>query len=722
MYESVSAEAAVDRIVGWHREGVGRVVELMGSGESSRMSVLQRLREQLPGSVSVDAGGLDGDALVGRIREALGQMEPGVGSRVVIVAEGRRIVGERVWDYPQAALDQLEREVAQALGVLLVIEVDWHEVRVDSRAQLELQSALRGPDPRRSDAESREWALQALALQEGGGAPLEVWRRLSWLLNQDEIELPVDDDEIEVDRRGWARFRNFRRSRELAGAVDPGQARKVHADVARWLVGHVGEDSDVGRYADAALVEHAKSGPGYGEFFRELKARPEVVARLSENAFLKLVADNPAYARGAGLFGHACQLWEAGLRSRDLDEWSSWLNLVAVAQEDETAAEVTAVRGRPWTVRWARWRPPGVIDPRRLTPGYVDELQVAPPGWAPDGRPAVVATDRFASGEAARSWVFDVATGELLAGPWSAGVPEFGRREALWQDALEGQDPLRGWDAFDPFYDIPLVIRAQVRIGDIVLVASAGGVFAVEGIAEGVLGFEGPADPDGLAGPGSSFMCDFAEGQKQRLVNSLPPEEIFGAERVVRLPASLLPEGLRDEDARTALTNLGVPRVRAAEIDLDVSPGEPPREVAGRPALYALGTWSLGVIAVHGDTGRVYRLPEHDDWDMTDLPDGSARPEESEDPEDDFLSDEDQFPDWDKGSWNVDYERPHLMAENLTTFVRLLTAWTVLRLHFPMAYTATELTALRDKIDDLLGDISDHAVCSWWTENLQEVI
>ncbi|MCX5530865.1 hypothetical protein OG785_09875 [Streptomyces sp. NBC_00006] len=59
------------------------------------------------------------------------------------------------------------------------------------------------------------------------------------------------------------------------------------------------------------------------------------------------------------------------------------------------------------------------------------------------------------------------------------------------------------------------------------------------------------------------------------------------------------------------------------------------------------------------------------------------------------------------------------MAENLTTSVRLVTAWVALRLHFPMAYTKTELTALRDEIDDPLGEISDHAVCSWWTENLR---
>lgn len=720
MYEKVTTATAVERITAWHQEGAGRVVELMGSTGAARTEVLARVRDAVPDAVCVDAAMLGGDALVGRVREGVRQSAgAGGGARLVVLAEGQRVVEKRDRGCPKAVLDQLEREVADALGVVLVVEVDWHEVRVASRAQWELESAVRGPDPGRSAAESREWVLQALALQEGGGAPLEVWRRLSWLLNHDEIELPVEDEETEVDRRGWARFRNFRRSRELARAVDPGQARQVHADMARWLVGHVGDDSDVGRYADAALVQHARSGPGYGEFFRELKARPETVARLSRTTFLKFVAHNPAYAGGAALFGYAGQLWEAGLRSRDFDEWSSWLHLVAMARGDTAAAEMTAVRERPWTVRWARWRPPGTIDPRRLTPGYVDELQVAPQGWAPDGRPAVVAIDRYAFGSAARSWVFDVATGEVLAGPWSEGVPAFGQGEPLWQDALEGPDPLPAWDAFDPFYDIPLVIRAQVRIGDAVFVASAGGVFAVEGIAEGSLGFEGPMDPDDLAAAGSSFVCDFAEGQKQRLVNSLPPEAIFGAERVVRLPASFLPEGLRDEDARTALTNLGVPRVRAAEIDLDVPPGAPLREVPGTSALYALGTWSGGVIAVHGLTGKVYRLPERDDWDMADLPDGSARLEDSEAPDDDLLSDEDHFPDWDTGNWNVDHERPHLMAENLTIFVRLVTAWAALRLHFPMAYTKTELTALRDEIDDLLGETSDHAVCSWWTENLR---
>ncbi|MFD7297924.1 hypothetical protein ACFV9W_31960 [Streptomyces sp. NPDC059897] len=265
MYETVTAATAVQRITAWHQEGGGRVVELMGSTGAARADVRTQVRDAVPGVVCVDAAALDGDALVARIREGVWQAAEagaGVGVRLVVLTEGQRVTGRREWGCPTAVLEQLEREVAEALGVLLVLEVDWHEVRGGTRAQLELESPVRGPDPGRSAAESRQWALQALALQEGGGAPLEVWRQLSWALNHDELELPVDvDEEIEVDRRGWYRFRNFKRSRELARSVDPGLARQVHAQMARWLVEHVGADSDLGRYADAALVEQVGRWP-----------------------------------------------------------------------------------------------------------------------------------------------------------------------------------------------------------------------------------------------------------------------------------------------------------------------------------------------------------------------------------------------------------------------------------------------------------------------------
>ncbi|MFD7297919.1 hypothetical protein ACFV9W_31935 [Streptomyces sp. NPDC059897] len=71
-------------------------------------------------------------------------------------------------------------------------------------------------------------------------------------------------------------------------------------------------------------------------------------------------------------------------------------------------------------------------------------------------------------------------------------------------------------------------------------------------------------------------------------------------------------------------------------------------------------------VALHGVTGRGYRLPEHDDWDPAELADTAP-------------SGDDWDPDWHSGRWNVDRDRPHVMAESLSTFVRLVTAWVVLR-------------------------------------------
>lgn len=125
--------------------------------------------------------------------------------------------------------------------------------------------------------------------------------------------------------------------------------------------------------------------------------------------------------------------------------------------------------------------------------------------------------------------------------------------------------------------------------------------------------------------------------------------------------------------------------------------------------LYALGDWNGGPIAVHATTGRVYRLPRHADWTESDLPDDTP-------PGDDW------YPDWNSGKWNVDHDAPHLMAENLDVFVRLVTTWAVLRAHVSMAYQQGELFGLRDALEDHLRDVSPHAAHSWWTEGLQEVI
>ncbi|WP_420035861.1 hypothetical protein ACN2WE_29680 [Streptomyces sp. cg28] len=763
MYESVTAETAAERIVAWHGEGEAHLVELMGSAGSGRASILARVREAVPDAVSIDATGLAPRALADRVRDALrGRPDTGAPG-LVLVASGQRIASTappgstgpmRTPGYPDAALNLLNWEIVRELGALVVVEVDWHDTWFAGRRRLEVRPPDRSPS---SPEASPEWALQALALAPRGLVPLEVWRHLSQSLNGGDLDLPLDASDISAVGDSY-RIDDWDRAQELAVAVDPGTARRVHDEVAHWLRGHAGEASDLGGYAERALAVHAAKGGRYGDYFQELKQDPALLSLLSPHslieserlvaAHLPCVRRDPAYrdryARwsAASLPAWAEALEWAGLETYERDEWMSWLVLAARAQGDEETASAVAaaVPERTWTVRWARWRPPGVIDPRSVFPGPVTGLDLAPDGWDPKGRPAVVARDDTPS--APRFWVFDAATGEVLAGPWTDGVPAFGQSEPAWQN---GGGRLRAWAAFDPFPPGPRLVQDQLRVGDLVVVASAGGIFAVEATEPGRFadGFPGPRTADaeddwdddededddledledldldeddddflGRAMPSPRkaqsmevVSCHVAPGQAGFAAS---PEAVFGAASLVRLPASLLPADLSDPATRHTLTAPGLPSLSAAEITLAIDPDSPLPRIGNLP-LYGLGDWNGGPIAVHGSTGRVYRLPRDGDWTEADLPDATP-------------PDPDRYGDWTAGEWNVDHDAPHLMAESLDAFVRLVTTWTVLRGHFPMAYTQSELLALRGELEDHLRGVSLHAAYSWWTEGLQEVL
>ncbi|MFF3496738.1 SUKH-4 family immunity protein [Streptomyces sp. NPDC002795] len=751
MHESVTADAAVERIVDWQRDSELHVAELMGSVGSGRSEILRRVQDLLPRSVWIDATALTAQELLGQVREALERVQPGDGPAVVLIAQGQQMAPESTSGYPEAVLNLLNREIVRMTGALVVIEVGWSDRQFVSRPRLEVEAPWRQPDEDRSPAELREWALQALTLVQSSSASVEVWRQLSSLLNGGDLELPLDASEISVAENGSVWFDDWSRRDELAGLVDRGHARRVHAEMTAWLRDRIDETANgVGRYAVFALARHAARGGRYGESFHELKGDPRLLARLSPHslveaegvvrAHLDAVRMDPAfrdrYAAWSAptLAGCASDLEAAGLRTFEFDERASWLALAARAQGDEATAEAVAEAhpDRPWTVRWSHWRPPGVIDPRRVFPGPVTGLELAPEGWDPEGRTAVVARDDTPSKP--RYWVFDAATGDALAGPWTGAVPAYGEREPLWQG---GSGRLRAWAAFDPFPAEPGLVRDRLAVGELVVVASTGGIFAAEATDPERFtdGFPGPqtvdeddefdadedwdgdldADEDDLLGlamasPDAAALidvhpCHVAPGQTDFASS---PELAFGTQSMTRLSEPRLPADLSDSHARHTLTVTGLPVLAAAEIDLGVDLETPLPRVRDLP-LYVLGDWNGGPIAVHATTGRVYRLPRNGNWTETDLPDAAP-------PGDDWD------PDWDSGKWNVDYEAPHLMAENLDVFVRLVTTWAVIRGHFPMSYTHSELFGLRSELEDRLRDISPHAAYGWWTEGLQEVI
>ncbi|MCX4829804.1 hypothetical protein OG746_13795 [Streptomyces sp. NBC_01016] len=91
MHESVTTDAAAERIVDWQRGGEPYVVELMGSAGTGRTEILRRAEALLPRSVWVDATGLEAQELLGQVHEGLEQVPPGDGPVVVLVAQGQRM-------------------------------------------------------------------------------------------------------------------------------------------------------------------------------------------------------------------------------------------------------------------------------------------------------------------------------------------------------------------------------------------------------------------------------------------------------------------------------------------------------------------------------------------------------------------------------------------------------------------------------------------------------
>lgn len=237
-----------------------------------------------------------------------------------------------------------------------------------------------------------------------------------------------------------------------------------------------------GRYAVLALAAHAVRGGRYGESFHELSGDTRLLARLSPHSLIEAdktvradldaVRMDPAYRGRCAAWSaptpasRARDLETAGLHTFEFNEWASWLALAARAQGDEAAAEAVAEAhpDRPWTVRWSHWRPPGT---------------------------AVVARDD--TRPKSRYWVFDAATREVLAGPWTGSVPAFGEREPLWQG---GGGRLWAWAAFDPFPAEPGLVRDRLKVGELVVVASTGGIFATEATDPERFadGFPGPPD------------------------------------------------------------------------------------------------------------------------------------------------------------------------------------------------------------------------------------
>ncbi|MFE2643672.1 SUKH-4 family immunity protein [Streptomyces nigra] len=373
----------------------------------------------------------------------------------------------------------------------------------------------------------------------------------------------------------------------------------------------------------------------------------------------------------------------AGVGSVSQPEWAAWLHLMATVRGDSRAAQTLEHSGiaLPWRTRWAHWRPPYGWRTRYLRGGSVTEISEVEAG----GRVAVAAKGRW--DRRVRLW--DADSGDLIAGPWSDGIPEPGQSEPLWPRGQDN-DLAQGWtelNAFGSSLAGPQFTEV-LRVGDGVVLAGIGGVVMVA-----------PGEPDAFKQPepthGSALLGHFGlvDNNAQDFWDEPDRtvlEELFESQAVQRLEATGLPPGLRNEDARHVLREVGLPAFTGAEMSLvavaeegltELTAEEVWGEDDGSGTYYLLGTWLDGRIVVHGDSGTVHRLPAEGE-------------EDDSDPE---------------------------VAASVSQFVTMLQNYVLGRCLLPMASSRTEREDVRDEIEDSLTAIDEDGDASRaWTYALYD--
>ncbi|MGW7197282.1 SUKH-4 family immunity protein [Streptomyces chryseus] len=407
--------------------------------------------------------------------------------------------------------------------------------------------------------------------------------------------------------------------------------------------------------------------------------------------------------------GDAVNLWMCGVDSLPQGEWASWLHLMSTVRGDlETAADIAASGQQLlWRVRWAHWRPPGALSTAFVRPGPLEAPAVAPEGYCP-GRRAVIAQGEWDG----RYRVWDAETGEDLAGPWPDTVPAPGQGETLWLPETE-RNVTPTWDDLTVFDALgPPFVAQQLAMGDVVVVAGLGGIFAVE--------MQRPAAASEISRVhGEPLVEDHGLFPALHVRKPEPRGEydpgVFEPGVVRRLPTHRLPSGVTDPEARRILTDIGLPAFAGVEMRLAAldEQGLPEWDSAGLPAgalpgtYFKIGTWVTSDMVLHGSTGQVFLL-DTDGWTHT------------EDDFADYFDDDSNDGFGDEGDGETQGSQAVLIASGLSAFIDLLQYYVMGRCMLAAAGSRVERVAVRDELADTLPDLDEAGTAAGvWTAAFQ---
>ncbi|MFJ9215575.1 hypothetical protein ACIRJL_05580 [Streptomyces sp. NPDC102383] len=419
---------------------------------------------------------------------------------------------------------------------------------------------------------------------------------------------------------------------------------------------------------------------------------------------------------------YALQLSLAGVRPANQGEWAAWLHLSATAQGDTDCA--AAIEGpdlaRSWTVVWQHWRPPGAVLRTDPFPGHLKELRLLPKDWAADGRLAALGHDGHR--KRAAYWVWDVETGELLAGPLRGEEPGPGRSQP-WPVARS--NALLGWQPYEPSsLNRPLITHhLAVPECGLALYAAPGGVFAVRSAVADPLGSACRAPERSAA---ASFPVYAAFTDQALQVERHPDYPSFVPSDFHRLRPEVLPQTFEPQASYDTLITTGVPAARLGDLTLH-APQCVPDPSGEDEFLIVIGFLQEGRLVVEGATGIVYRMPsESDPPPAEEIEELALEPFH---PEEDRGDPGRRRPDFDLWALYEEFDdEPDLdeyvawIAPDLPTFLAMASRYCAVFAHLGSLNSESEARGIIDLIEYELDGIARTPTDSWWTASLREPI
>ncbi|MFJ7903842.1 SUKH-4 family immunity protein, partial [Streptomyces sp. NPDC096198] len=352
--------------------------------------------------------------------------------------------------------------------------------------------------------------------------------------------------------------------------------------------------------------------------------QPQPPQRELKSTHPQLLTIAPAHCAFDGsLFGSnaaadAVFLQMYGVTPASQAQWAAWLHLMATARDDAelcTGIENSGVH-LPWKAVWTHWRPPGGYDPGYLQPGPIDELFAV--RWR--GQPAVAGHSIDGT---VRVW--DIASSELLAGPWSDEAFPFDQvRDLDWAADTPAQhrgprsiSELRTQErTVEGPSDDHDFLPVALDMDDTTVIAGVGGIFAVASAT--------PETPAEIAPLGDTPLLGIrtaagpTKPKHSPRVTASAFDRLFPDASVLSTQDDDIPAGLTDETARHVLAEIGLPAINEKGVELQSgdtrfleerpwpSDAGPPRETG---PFFRIGRWMGGVVVIDGPTGHVLRMP-----------------------------------------------------------------------------------------------------------------